>query len=87
MSIGKKFLVLALAAPLVVAEAPTVQAAPARKPPLCTSGRFAVSGAPLLGPGGELLVLENKSLAIGTLCPTQRAKLPTAPVGDGTART
>ena len=75
MSIGKKLLVLALAAPFVVAEAPTVQAAPARKPPLCTSGRFAVSGAPLLGPGGELLVLENKSLAIGTLCPTRRAKL------------
>ena len=75
MSIGKKLLMLALAAPFVVAEAPTVQAAPARKPPLCTAGRFAVSGAPLLGPGGELLVLENKSLAIGTLCPTQRAKL------------
>ena len=69
MSIGKKLLLLALAAPFVVAEAPTVQAAPARKPPLCTAGRFAVSGAPLLGPGGEVVVLENKTLAIGTLCP------------------
>ena len=38
MSIGKKLLMLALAAPFVVAEAPTVQAAPARKPPLCTCG-------------------------------------------------
>ena len=54
MSIGKKLLMFALAATFVAAEAPTVQAAPARKPPLCTAGRFAVSGAPLLGPGGEV---------------------------------
>src|SRR5262249_59158701 len=28
-----------------------------------------------LGPGGELLVLENRTIAIGTLCTAQRAKL------------
>src|SRR5262245_53967207 len=74
MSIGSKILMFALAATtFVTAEAPTVHAAP--RPPLCTAGRFAVSGAPLLGPGGEVVVLENKTLAIGSLCPAKRARL------------
>ena len=73
MSIGSKVLLLALAATFVAAEGPRAHAAP--RPPLCTAGRFAVAGAPLLGPGGELVVLENRTLALGTLCPARRVKL------------
>jgi len=73
MSIGSKLLLFALAATFVAAEGPGAHAAP--RPPLCTAGRFAVSGAPLLGPGGELVVLENRTLALGTLCPARHAKL------------
>ena len=61
MSIGSKLLLFALAATFVAAEGPGAHAAP--RPPLCTAGRFAVSGAPLLGPGGEVVVLENRTLA------------------------
>jgi hypothetical protein len=73
MSIGSKVLLFALAATFVAAEGPGAHAAP--RPPLCTAGRFAVSGAPLLGPGGELVVLENRTLALGALCPARHAKL------------
>ncbi len=73
MSTGSKLLLLALAATMVAAEAPTASAAP--RPPLCTAGRFAVSGDPLLGPGGEIVVLENRTLALGTLCPARRVRL------------
>src|SRR5262245_1849634 len=73
MSIGSKLLLFAMAATIVAAEAPTVHATP--RPPLCTAGRFAVSGSPLLGPGGEIVVLENKTIAIGSLCPASRARL------------
>ena len=66
-------MLFALAATFVAAEGPGAHAAP--RPPLCTAGRFAVSGAPLLGPGGELVVLENRTLALGTLCPARHAKL------------
>src|SRR5262245_3750571 len=73
MSTGSKLLLFALAATLVTAEAPTATAAP--RPPLCTAGRFAVSGSPLLGPGGEVVVLENRAVAIGTICRARHAKL------------
>src|SRR5262249_24533162 len=33
------------------------------------------SGAPLLGPGGEVVVLDNRTVAIGTLCQARHAKL------------
>ena len=73
MSTGSKLLLLALAATFVAAEVPTAESAP--RPPLCTAGRFAVSGAPLLGPGGEVVVLENRTVALGTLCPARKARL------------
>jgi YVTN family beta-propeller protein len=53
----------------------------AAKPPLCRSGRFAVTGAPLLGPGGDLIVLENKTIAIGTVCAANRAQLKRTKAG------
>jgi hypothetical protein len=34
-----------------------------------------VDGAPLLGPGGELFVLDNRVVSIGTICTPRRAKL------------
>src|SRR5262245_16998074 len=68
MSTGSKLLLFALAATFVAAgEVPTAKAAP--RPALCTAGRFAVAGAPLLGPGGEAVVLANRTVALGTLCP------------------
>ncbi len=73
MSTGSKLLLFALAATFMAAEVPGANAAP--RPPLCTAGRFAVSGAPLLGPGGEVVVLENRNVAIGTLCQARHARL------------
>src|SRR5262245_8149267 len=73
MSTGSKLLLFALAATFVAAGVPTAKAAP--RPPLCTAGRFAVSGTPLLGPGGEILVLENRNISIGSLCQARHAKL------------
>ena len=73
MSTGSKFLLFALAATFVAADLPTAKAAP--RPPLCTAGRFAVSGTPLLGPGGEIVVLENRNISIGSLCQARHAKL------------
>ena len=73
MSTGSKLLLLLLTATFVAAEVPTAKAAP--RPPLCTAGRFAVSGAPLLGPGGEVVVLENRTVALGTLCSARHARL------------
>src|SRR5687767_8063988 len=67
---GSKVLLL-----MVVALAVAVPPARAAKPPLCTAGRFAVDGPPLLGPGGEVVVLEDQTIAIGTLCAAQPAKL------------
>jgi YVTN family beta-propeller protein len=51
------------------------------KPPLCTSGRFAVDAAPLIGPGGEILVLANRTFAIGDVCAAHRAKLKRTKAG------
>ena len=73
MSTGSKFLLFALAATFVAADLPTAKAAP--RPPLCTAGRFAVSGTPLLRPGGEIVVLENRDVSIGSLCRARHAKL------------
>ena len=70
MSTGSKLLLLASL--FAALDSPLAWAA---KPELCTAGRFAVAGAPLLGPGGEVVVLENQSIAIGTLCAPRRAKL------------
>ncbi len=64
---------LALSAGLLALAAPPASAAP--KPPLCSAGRFAVEGDPLIGPGGEVVVLQNKRLSIGSLCAERRAKL------------
>jgi YVTN family beta-propeller protein len=72
MSIGSKLsLLLAVAAIFALSAAsPTWAAA---KPPLCTAQRFAVAGSPLLGPGGEVVVLANGTIAIGTLCAARQA--------------
>ena len=72
MSTGLKPFLLTLAAMLAVLDALPVSAA---KPPLCTAGRFAVAGAPLLGPGGEVVVLADETIAIGNLCAARKAKL------------
>src|SRR5262245_45494565 len=72
MSTGPKLLLFLLTATFVAPETPT-EAAP--RPRLCTSGRFAVAGAPLLAPGGEVVVLENRALSIGTVCSARRARL------------
>jgi YVTN family beta-propeller protein len=73
MSTGSKVLLFALAATFVAADVPTAKAAP--RPPLCTAGRFAVSGTPLIGPGGEIVVLENRNISIGSLCQPRHARL------------
>ena len=73
MSTRSKLLLLATAASLLASGPRPAAAAP--KPPLCTAGRFAVQGAPLLGPGGEVVVLENRTMAVGTLCAARKAKL------------
>src|SRR5262245_31963084 len=73
MSTSSKLLLFALAATFVTAEVPAAGAAP--RPPLCTAGRFALSGAPLLGPGGDVVVLESKKVTLGTVCTARRAKL------------
>mgnify|MGYP003694318069 CR=1 FL=1 len=72
---------LALGAMLSVLDAPPLWAAP--KPPLCTAGRFAVEGAPLIRPGGEVVVLANKTVAIGAVCAPRPAKLRRASRGTG----
>src|SRR5215813_7657508 len=64
MSIGSKLLLVTVAAAWAAPAPPLAWAA---KPPLCPGGRFAVAGSPLLGPGGEVVVLENGTFAIGTL--------------------
>jgi hypothetical protein len=63
---------LATSVLLVTLAAPPVDGA---KPPLCPSGRFAVAGDPLIGPGGELVVLENKTVTIGTVCAANKAQV------------
>jgi hypothetical protein len=73
MSTGSKLLLFALATTFVAADVPTTDAA--RRPPLCTAGRFAVSGPALLGAGGEIVILANRALTIGTLCPARHARL------------
>ena len=73
MSIGSRLGVLLVAATFAVLDGPPAGAAP--KPPLCTAGRFAVAGSPLLGPGGEVIVLQNRTIAIGTRCAARTAKL------------
>lgn len=72
MSIGSPLLLAVLAVTLA---APDVPPAAAAKPPLCSAGRFAVAGDPLLGPGGEIVVVENRTVAIGSLCAPRKAKL------------
>ena len=73
MSTGSKLLLFVLAAICSVRDTPSAWAQP--KPPLCTTGRFVVDGDPLLGPGGEVIVLENRTIALGTLCAPKQAKL------------
>ena len=73
MSIGSRLGVLLVAATFAVLDGPPAGATP--KPPLCTAGRFAVAGSPLLGPGGEVIVLQNRTIAIGTRCAARTAKL------------
>src|SRR5262245_7538954 len=79
MSIRLKFTLLTIAAtfaaPAAYATYDTPPTGSAPKPPLCTGGRFAVGGSPLLGPGGEVIVLENGTLSIGSLCPARHATL------------
>jgi YVTN family beta-propeller protein len=53
----------------------------AAKPPLCTSGRFVVQGAPLVGPGGQILVLAGRTFAIGDVCAARRAKVKRTKAG------
>jgi YVTN family beta-propeller protein len=81
MSIASKLLLLTVTATFAVSGVPPASAAP--KPPLCTAGRFAVAGSPLLGPGGEVVVLENGTIAIGTLCAARPAKLARKKKGTG----
>ena len=83
MSTRSRLLLLATAAALFAPGPRPAVAAP--KPPLCTAGRFAVQGSPLLGPGGEVVVLENRTLAVGTLCAARKAKRdpPARQVGYG----
>jgi YVTN family beta-propeller protein len=72
MSNRSKLLLMVLAATVF---APTDRpAAAATKPPLCESGRFAVQDSPF-GAGGEVIVLENGTIALGTLCPATPPKL------------
>src|SRR4026207_688770 len=78
MSTGSKLLLLASL--FAVLDSPLAWAA---QPELCTAGRFAVAGAPLLGPGGEVVILDNQSIAIGTLCAPRRAKLGRRKKGAG----
>jgi DNA-binding beta-propeller fold protein YncE len=51
------------------------------KPPLCTAGRFAVEGSPLIGPGGEIIVFGDRSVALGTLCNTFHARVKRTKLG------
>jgi YVTN family beta-propeller protein len=83
MSIRSSLLLLVLTATSVV---PAVSPA-APKPPLCTGGRFAVSGDPLLGAGGELIVLEGRTVTLGTLCAGRQAKLKRKTSGTSLAVT
>src|SRR5262245_39352804 len=47
----------------------------AAKPPLCENGRWAITGAPLIGAGGEIVTLSGRRLAIGSLCAERKAQL------------
>ena len=58
MSTVTKMMSFALGAALLALGAPPASAAP--KPPLCSAGRFAVQGDPLIGPGGEVVVLRKQ---------------------------
>ncbi|HEV7735159.1 MAG TPA: beta-propeller fold lactonase family protein [Candidatus Binatia bacterium] len=71
-TVSKLLLMLALGASSVI-RPPATWSAP--KPPLCSAGRFAVAGDPLIGPGGEVVVLQDRKIAVGTLCGERRAKL------------
>jgi YVTN family beta-propeller protein len=75
MSTGFKLLLLVAAAILSVPQKPAAWAAHKPKPPLCTDGRFAVAGPPLLGAGGQIVVLASRKISIGSLCAARKAKL------------
>jgi YVTN family beta-propeller protein len=53
----------------------------AAKPPLCTSGRYAVAEAQVRDAGIALIVLENKTIAIESSCAANRAKLKRTKAG------
>ena len=71
----RKVQVVVLGAASVLTAMLAARDANAAKPPLCPTGRFAVAGAPLIGPGGDLIVLANKTITIGTVCAANRAQL------------
>jgi YVTN family beta-propeller protein len=73
MTTTSKVLLLVVSAASAVLDASPTVAQP--KPPLCGDQRYAVGGSPLLGAGGEVVVLQNRRIAIGTLCAARRAKL------------
>src|SRR5438034_497747 len=73
MSTRSKLLLLATAASLLASGPRPGAAAP--KPALCTAGRFAVQGAPLLGPGGDVVVLANRTMPVATLSAARKAQL------------
>src|SRR5262245_42875258 len=73
MSVRSRFTLLTIATAFAAHATPPTWAT--TKPPLCTGGRFAIAGSPLLGPGGEVVVLENGALSIGSLCPPRHATL------------
>src|SRR5262245_56724476 len=73
MAMGSRLGLLLVATTLGVLGGSPAWAAP--KPPLCTTGRYAVAGSPLLGPGGEVVVLENGTIAIGSRCAARATQL------------
>ena len=75
MSTGSKLMVLVVAAIVSAPEGRAAFAARKPKPPLCTDGRFAVAGPPLLGAGGQIVVLASRKVSIGSLCAARKAKL------------
>ncbi len=78
---SSKRVLLVVGAVFSMIDAPRIWAAP--KPPLCTAGRFAVDGAPLIRAGGEVVVLANKTIGIGAVCAPRPAKLRRTQRGTG----
>ena len=72
---------LAVVVAVVLSAVVSARDVDAAKPPLCPSGRFAVTDAQLVAEGLDLIVLENKTITIGSVCTASRAKLRRAKVG------